>query len=645
MNKPLQIISVLSLSIGLYGCGIKFNSSGPHLQNEDAPGVRYYLPQDFITLTSVIKDKNVRQLSFNKKTPIETDSRDFSVCYSPVEKQTDKKLDSFEIQVETIADHSTFYTIGITPRWFSEGEIVVSRNDSGLLTGVTLDSEGQVDEIAIDLVKTVASVAGAAAGIPTVFPKTDKAVKNLDQSSEETCGYRVAKESEELGGETFLSLSNEQQFAVLTDPVTKKYWQSLRLELGLLEKLREKDRGIITEITNVDVEKTIDDLVKKEATITAQINGVIGSIERIEGKFKAQATKVSKNFKLSEKDREKEYQVSKPIDFWLSEDDGIYKKEFKKLGYNFSLTKIGDIPENYEKEFASEIANLVKEEFTKIREEATTDAEAEAQGREFSESISKQISTKISTIRDNIEAKNKTQGNVQSDNEGGIFYRDKTPFFYVIADNDDKEILKFGVMELFDPSTEPGFVQYRESTTGDRKLELRFGKEEKDANGQTVNTYALNYVGLTYSSSGKAISAALSQSVDAGLDAYDTSYSKAVGINDKKRKEELAQIQHSVSVLEKRKEDLIAEIELESAEGNTELIRNFNDLQYNIDVLKRKKEYLEAGFGVESVSATYQLDLKNDLLQSQIEVLKNQIDVLKQRNALEELRKEIDSNK
>lgn len=602
MKTIYSTIILFSLII-TSGCGIKVTTSGPHKPDEQAIGVRYYLPEDIIVITAKKEKKRVKRLFFKKDLAVSPETADYRECYPMKVIQGQPKVTSIDIGFRTVADTSDYYTIQTKPRWYSSGQISVNRNNSGLLTGVELISKGELDDIAVDAVKTIASIAGTAAGIPSFSPKRGSSTVSLSDG-QVTCSEFIKKKVQlKKWPNGFTDLNPIHQYAIFSDHYVQNHWENLLEIEEVLKNLHNKKRSIISSIASVVETEDLEKLKKldfKRELIDDQLDVVQEELQQRNSVFLESINRVTKSLQLGTNTEVADLSYAMPVKFWTPKFTSDEKTQI-----------------------FSELQREIK--FERLTQEV------------------KQRSDRAGKY-----SGNKKEGKDTKD-DGYIYYRDKVPYLYSVwipsildgGTVKPAQLTKQGYVELFNAETTPGIVKYEASTTGDRTLNLTYGKST--GQGNTIeNTYALNSATLTYSSSGAAVASAAYNATTGAVDEFQKAQKKVFDIKTQRRAEELAQIKHDITIKENQKDYLLKELELQGTTESSDLILEKAKLDYEITTLNARKDKLESEFNLNTYAANSELNLKQDIMTNQLEVLKLQIKLLQEKNKLKELENEKD---
>lgn len=584
------------LSLCLSACGIKMISSGPHGTNEDVVGVRYYLPEDIVVVQAEKETRNIKKIKLYINKSIDPKEASYRDCLEIPDKAEPLpfNINSLDVSFKTVADKNKYYTIRASPEWYSSGTINIQRNNSGLLTGITLASQGQLDEIAVDTVKTVASIAGAVAGVPNLSSIDNILGKGEEAVGKTTCKDFINNKAKEKGlGDDFSSLNPVVQYAVFTDSFVEKNWKIVFDEKVQLQDLMNRQFQLLSDSSQAITEKNLENIETVIVFLDKRIKISRDRLKNKETELLTSVERVSRELGLGITTKTQDVLYAEPVSFWLKNRPSKKKEEiFDNIGHVIQLLPLAQVSESP----VNAVVNTISTE-----------------------------SSSGSSATDN-------------DNEGVIYYRDKTPYLYEvrITKGGVDKLVTEGYVELFNSDTDPGSVKYEASTTGDRSLALTFGKNAGE--GETVeNTYALNSVNFTYTSSGQAVAKAAYNSVTGGIDEFGKAQDKVFAIKTKRRAEELAQLSHEITKKEKQKDLILKKLEYQGAAESSDLYLEKIKLDYEILTLKNRKDKLTAEFDLEAYVVTREQTLQNELLKTQLEVLKNQISIREQLKKLDEL--------
>ncbi|MCG8670810.1 MAG: hypothetical protein MI867_15475, partial [Pseudomonadales bacterium] len=203
-----------------------------------------------------------------------------------------------------------------------------------------------------------------------------------------------------------------------------------------------------------------------------------------------------------------------------------------------------------------------------------------------------------------------------------VAYRDKEPFmraFYKMShpkvqpDSTPFSPVKREFKNLFTQRSPVGKVPYRVSSVGDRGMTLTFS-----------NSGALISLKSTYTSSAKELGEAINQGLSQGLTNYKAAATTISEVNKLKREEELAEVAHKVSLLEKEKEVLEAHNNLGIAQMNTDDALRIAQINQELAVLAKEQELLQAQVNADVAGVTRPLTAEEQVLVAQQSLLLKQ---------------------
>ena len=152
-----RLLAVLLGGLGAFGCGGSrvLRTGGPYPEDAaPSEGVRYYAARDIVVIdTRLIKSQSAKWGQVSKgevctADPVITDS---SVTY--------------DLATQAVPDPKQSFRLGIMPQGRAKQTVNVSVSESGLLTGVNYTVEDKTGQIITNVLKGVAGIAGAVAGI------------------------------------------------------------------------------------------------------------------------------------------------------------------------------------------------------------------------------------------------------------------------------------------------------------------------------------------------------------------------------------------------------------------------------------------------------------------------------------------------
>jgi len=147
-------IAVPFTCLFMLGCSTKIITTKATTENKIQKGIKYHLPADIFT----IKTKNINLV-------IREIDECLQIKTSPV--KTIYEIDP--VIIETVADTSHFHTLSLTPGWFSTDTLLIERlNNKPLLKKIDFSSDGKAGEVAVNTVKTIATISGAVSGLNVV---------------------------------------------------------------------------------------------------------------------------------------------------------------------------------------------------------------------------------------------------------------------------------------------------------------------------------------------------------------------------------------------------------------------------------------------------------------------------------------------
>lgn len=612
MNQIGLTFILIFISLILSSCGLKLSSSGPNAPNSNPneDGIRYFLPEDIVVVNASKEVKFGKKLTFHLDRDVDPQTATYGSCFTipDTAERLSENITSIDVEFKTVADKSRYYTIKTSTNWYSSGEISIQRNNSGLLTGIKLDSKGKLDEIAVETVKTVASIAGTIAGIPD-FSSIDIA-GGVEAKSLVPCNKFINSVATAKGfGTDFSSLEPVLQYAVFSDAIAQAEWINVIKEKDQLRKLLEQQHSLLNTIPATLTDAIIDNYDKSSSFLSDQIKLSRDRLKTHETAFTESLERVTKSLKIGvTSTTTQDISYAQPVGFWFKDYTSVDKSNFiNEIGHDVVLIPLASLPGT---------------------NPASSTGQAQA-GKDPEVSSSQPPQDKNSS-----ETEQNSEKYDHSD--GLIFYRDKTPYLYEIRKKKggSDTIVKGGYVELFSRETSPGYVRFVTSSTGDRVLTLNFGKSNEE--GETVeNTYALNSATLTYTSSGLATATAAYNSVTGAVSEYDKALTSVYSIKTKRRAEELAQIDHEVSKKTKQIALLEKSLELKGATESSDLYLEKIKLDYEIQTLLERKKKLVAEFDIEQYVETRDQALQNEVLKTQLEVLQNQLKIRQQLEALE----------
>ena len=269
---------VLMLLVALSACGggaSLLRSSPPVSEPTAHAGLRYYMPRDLLRV---------------EVTATYTLSTDFlvselfdSACSTAPSKRTLKSVTT-EVAQSTVADRRTAFFLTTESSWRAAQKLKLGLSNEGLLSSLNYSVEDKRAEIAGNVLRSVAGIAGAALGAPQLLavPSGEKAAARLVPPPR-TRGERCARLKDQAGMDSLLvdRSSLERDLRVAQQERQKSFAISARVGVTQAKALQLHDalqskRLDITEKRLATVRETISASVNK-----AQSDAGVGSRDTV----------------------------------------------------------------------------------------------------------------------------------------------------------------------------------------------------------------------------------------------------------------------------------------------------------------------------------------------------------------------------
>ena len=185
-HRPITAKAVATLALLLAGCSARtpLRSFVPSPEPSAERGIRYFMPRDVVHLKVTA--------TYNMGRGWSNDQRATEMCKPGVPVRTLKSV-ATDISTSTVADRRIAYRLAMEPSSSSAQAFKLGTTNDGLLASVNYSTEDKRFEIAGNVLKSVAGIAGTLLGLDVAlvgdFMSVDTAAKPRDRG--ELCALRA----------------------------------------------------------------------------------------------------------------------------------------------------------------------------------------------------------------------------------------------------------------------------------------------------------------------------------------------------------------------------------------------------------------------------------------------------------------------
>jgi hypothetical protein len=557
-------VSLLSIcALFITACQTTIKTSKAISTNTVEKGIKYHLPADIFTIKT-------------KKTLVK--SKKISDCLIAEPR---KEMDSYEIEpvrIETVSDTSHFYTLSLSPGWFSTDRLTIERmNDKPLLKKIDFHSDGTSADVAVNTVKTIAAIAGAATGINVggATAVISDAKKLLNETILNNAAYAPC-----LGGVTIDSRLNRiQNFAINESSQAKSEWENIVDEQKNIEKIEERIKSQLNILAAEMDQKNIANIKGKIKIYDEQLLKSILKLNALKKVFLSSVNIVVTHNKIGPKTTETE------IIRTFYADEILSSKQFLDCEGGETTCDGKN--------------KLVYDDYLELHYGLTLDPAFDSGAVNNPYKVS---SNKLWV-------------------DNGVYVRDSLPYRYTIYSIDNHGIstkMQSNIIQLFNKDVAPTAIDLSTAFFGDNKVLMQFTDKGTLFNAKVESA-----------SKAADLSTASEKVASGGLDSFKSSITKINLIKGEQYKIAQAKIGYQLALATKRNEILTQELTLEgtlaSKEKALEKIKLDKDVEY-LQSLKNKIS-LETDLSIleqANLSASNLDTVKNDkaMLQAQTETLK-----------------------
>ena len=511
----------------LNACTTTIETSKAITSNTVHKGVKYHLPADIFTIKT-------------KETKITTRKIDECINLS----KTFKYIYEIEpVEIETIPDTSHFYTLSLSPGWFSTDTLTITKSqDKPLLKKIDFHSDGKSGEIAVDSIKTIATIAGAYTGIGSTSLFTPRSenifqdflrkanISNNTNISESFSNNNICQNSIDP------RLNRIQNYAINKSNPAKEVWANIIDIKGKIKNTKDMVTNQLSNLNNEKNEKAIKNIKEKLAIFQAELKILNTELEKAKILFVASVKSVASTNKLGSHPEEKEHKRM------FHTDEVLTSTEFQAcLIDNKKVCK-----DNIQTVF-----NTYKE-------------------LHFGITLDPAFDSNISTSPFKASTNNKWV-------EDGVYTRDSIPYKYTIysMDNLTTKSIQSQIIHLFSKDVAPTAIKVSTANIGDNKVLMNFTDK-----GMLLD------VKIDSASKALEIAGATSRGATSALDSFDSSIGKISEIKDKQYQLATAKIDHEIAISQSKLSLLSEELSYEGALASQDKIIEKSKLNKEIDYLK-----------------------------------------------------------